>query len=77
MKLFYHTTGFILHTIIKRSQGPLFRGSTSESEREKVFFNEFLELCNNLATVEGSIKFIVIREAWLPSCPSQRLMFKT
>ena len=24
-----------------------------------------------------SIKFIVIREAWLPSCPSPRLMFKT
>ena len=23
-----------------------------------------------------SIKFIVIREAWLPTCPSQRLMFK-
>ena len=25
----------------------------------------------------SSIKFIVIREAWLPSWPSQRLMFKT
>ena len=23
------------------------------------------------------IKFIVIREAWLPCCPSQKLMFKT
>ena len=27
--------------------------------------------------VFDSIKFIVIREAWLPSCASQRFIFKT
>ena len=29
-----------------------------------------------LQSINQSIKFIVIREAWLPSCPSQRLMLK-
>ena len=33
--------------------------------------------CTNPNSINQSIKFIVIREAWLPNCPSQRLMFKT